>query len=88
MALNRVTKESIQLKIQRTEFLRIPDSTVTVCVIFLENGFKSVGHSACVDASNFDENIGRDIAYENAFNKIWEIEGYLLAENLYREKLG
>jgi hypothetical protein len=31
-------------------------------------------------------NIGRKIAFENAFNQIWPLEGYLLAETLYWER--
>ena len=46
------------------------------------NGFGVRGESACVDPRNFDEAIGRSIAYENAFDKLWQLEGYLLAERL------
>ena len=30
---------------------------------------------------------GEKIAYENAVDKVWELEGYLLAEDRYREKV-
>lgn len=58
-------------------------SLVTVCIIILENGFKVEGTSACVDPANFNEVLGQEAAYENAFNKIWEIEGYLLRQSMY-----
>lgn len=58
---------------------------VTYCVIILENGFKVEGVSACVDPTIYDEWKGRQYAYENAFNKIWELEGYLLKQNLHEQ---
>ena len=36
---------------------------------------------------NFDEEIGRKIAYQNAVQKIWSLEGYLLKEKLYKESV-
>jgi hypothetical protein len=36
-----------------------------------------------VSKENFDVEIGEKIAYENARNKIWELEGYLLQEKVY-----
>lgn len=58
---------------------------VTHCVIILENGFKVEGVSACVDPAMYDEQKGRDYAFENAFNKIWEVEGYLLRQALWEK---
>lgn len=58
---------------------------VTLCIIILENGFKVEGVSACVDPANYDESKGRECAYENAFNKIWELEGYMLRQSLHEK---
>ena len=57
---------------------------LTFCVITLKNGFTVTGESACASPENFDKIIGQKIAYENARNKIWQLEGYLLKEQLYR----
>lgn len=57
--------------------------TLTFCVIVLENGFTVTGESACASPENFDAEIGRKIAYENARNKIWQLEGYLLKDKLH-----
>lgn len=57
-------------------------SLLTFCVITLKNGFTVTGESACASPENFNEEIGQKIAYENAKNKIWQLEGYLLKENL------
>lgn len=58
---------------------------VTLCVIILENGFKVEGVSACVDPTNYNEEIGRKCAYENAFEKIWQLEGYMLRQAMYED---
>ena len=40
------------------------------------------GESACVSESNFDAELGRTIARQNAREKIWLLEGYLLRQKL------
>ena len=57
-------------------------TTVTVCCLSLKNGFTVVGESACASPENFDEKIGRDIAYDNAKQQIWKLEGYALRNML------
>ena len=60
---------------------------LTFCVITLKNGFTVTGESACASPENFDKIIGQKIAYENARNKIWQLEGYLLKQKLYQAEL-
>jgi len=55
---------------------------LTICVITLKNGFTLVGKSACASPENYDEHIGRQIAYEDARKQIWALEGYLLRSKL------
>jgi hypothetical protein len=57
-------------------------TTLTVCALKLRNGFIVTGESAAASPENFDQAIGRKIARENARNKIWQLEGYLLREKL------
>lgn len=58
---------------------------VTHCMIILENNYKVEGISACVDPANYDEQKGRECAYENAFDKIWQLEGYLLRQAMHEK---
>ncbi|KHF78430.1 MULTISPECIES: Gp49 family protein [unclassified Acinetobacter] len=58
---------------------------LTFCVIILKNGFTVTGESACASPENFNAEIGRKVAYENARNKIWALEGYLLKEKLQQQ---
>lgn len=56
---------------------------LTFCVLTLRNGFTVTGESACASPENFDAEIGRKIARENAKQKIWALEGYLLKQRLH-----
>ncbi|EAM9791075.1 hypothetical protein DYU29_19420 [Salmonella enterica] len=58
------------------------ESLLTFCVLVLHNGFTVTGESACASPENFDPEIGRKIARENAVNKVWMLEGYLLKQKL------
>ena len=68
--------------VQRIYYHRVPDTTVTICAITLKNGFTVVGDSACIDPENFDHRIGEQVAYNNAFEKIWQLEGYRIKSQL------
>lgn len=57
--------------------------TLTFCVLVLKNGFTVTGESACASPENFDAEIGRKIARQNAVNKIWALEGYLLKQKIH-----
>ncbi len=58
-------------------------SLLTFCVLTLENGFTVTGESACASPENFSAELGRKIARENAINKVWMLEGYLLKQQLH-----
>ena len=55
---------------------------LTFCVLVLRNGFTVTGESACASPENFDAEIGRRIARENAVNKVWPLMGYELKQRL------
>lgn len=80
----RLTPADIDAAIVHAQYHVFPGTTVTVCCITLRNGYSTVGESAAVSLGNFDEQIGREVAYANARNKIWALEGYLLKEREYR----
>lgn len=56
---------------------------LTFCVLVLKNGFTVTGESACASPENFDEEIGRKIARQNAEQKIWPLMGYELKQRLH-----
>ena len=55
---------------------------LTFCVLVLRNGFTVTGDSACASPENFDAEIGRKIARQNAVQKIWPLMGYELRSKL------
>jgi hypothetical protein len=44
---------------------------------------KSTGFSAPASPENYDEEVGKRYAYDNAFKPLWQLEGYLLREQLF-----
>lgn len=79
----RITPDKINEKIKKEYYHRVPGTTLTICVLTLTNGFTVLGEAAAASPENFDEGIGRKIAFDNARNKIWMLEGYLLREKLH-----
>ena len=55
---------------------------LTFCVLVMRNGFTVVGKSACASPENFDAELGRKIARQDAINQIWPLEGYRLRSEL------
>lgn len=77
----RVTLERIESIILKEEY-HLLTSVLMVCILTLANGFEVTGESACASPENFDEEIGKKIARQNAINKVWMLEGYLLKSQL------
>lgn len=81
----KVTQLQIDALMAGTEFeIRTIYDKVTVVVAKLPNGFTIVESSACVDPANYDESIGTEICKGRIENKLWELEGYLLQEQVYK----
>ncbi len=60
---------------------------LTFCVLVLRNGFTVYGASACASPENFNAEIGRRIARQNAVQKIWPLLGFRLRDELARPVL-
>ena len=78
----RLTPELIDKQIAGEAYHIFPGTTLTVCALTLRNGYLVVGESAAASPSNFNEELGRKIARDNARNKIWALEGYVLRNTL------
>ena len=59
-----------------------PLGLLTFCVLVLRNGFTVTGESACASPENFDAEIGKKIARQNAVSKMWALMGYELKSKL------
>ena len=93
----RITPADIEANIDRVHYFtandgirgatgisddREPVRLLTFCVIVLKNGFTVTGESACASPENFDAEIGKKIARQNAVQKIWPLMGYELRSKL------
>ena len=78
----RLNPDMIDAAIASEQYHVFPGTTMTVCALTLRNGYIVTGESAAASPENFDKEIGRKIARDNARNKIWALEGYLLREKL------
>ncbi len=58
---------------------------LTFCVLTLMNGFTVTGESACASPENFNAELGRKIAKQNAVAKMWPLLGYALKERLSQQ---
>ncbi len=86
---NRVTKEEIDNLIERVDYHLFEETTVTVCLIWLKNGAKVLGVNygrIIPEEQNWE--MGKQEAYKDAYNKIWELEGYVVRQNLHDYKEG
>lgn len=58
---------------------------LTVCVVVLRNGFTIIGKSAPASPENFNAELGRKLAYEDAVRQIWPLMGFALRDRLWRD---
>lgn len=78
-----LTQAMLEAKVTRVEYYAVPDSTTTICFLYLENGFIVDGKSGCVNPANYNLEAGKRYAYDNAIDKMWDLEGYLLKNQRY-----
>ncbi len=52
----------------------------------LPSGFAIIGVGSCVDPVNFDIELGRKYARDQVIDKLWELEGYMLQNQLFEDK--
>ena len=78
----RLTPALIDAAIVSEAYHIFPGTTLTICCLTLRNGFTVTGESAAASPENFNIELGQKIAKDNARNKIWALEGYLLKQKL------
>ncbi|MFZ1569949.1 MAG: Gp49 family protein [Thiolinea sp.] len=79
----RLSPELIDSVIESESYVVLPSGKSMICELMLRNGYSVRGESSVVRKENFDEAIGRKISRENAREKIWQLEGYLLQQRLW-----
>ena len=80
----RITPDHIDSLIVNETYTVLPSGKVMVCELTLKNGFIVCGEGFAVSKANFNEEIGKQVSRKNAREQIWQLEGYLLQEQLYK----
>ena len=84
---NKVTKEDLEHLVARSTITYTNlAGTLTHCMVTLPCGFQVTGESACVDPANYNKELGEEIALKKVITQLWPLEGYLLANDIYRAK--
>jgi hypothetical protein len=84
----KLNQQHIDNTIASEYYHTVPNTTLTFCVLTLQNGWTVSGESAGPSLSNFDAEIGRKEAKENAIEKVCILEGYFLKQKLYESEAG
>lgn len=84
MTQYRLSKDKLDDAIRNISYHKFSD-TGTLCVLTLQNGYTVTGESGCIDPTIFNENIGKQIAYDNAYDKLWAILGYNVKQQWHDE---
>lgn len=64
-----------------------PLEVLSVCFLVMTNGFTVIGKSAPASPQNFDAELGRKLAYEDAIRQLWPLMGFALRDRLHRDQI-
>jgi hypothetical protein len=84
LTASRNTPDHIDQLLAKSQvgFWQPEGTTLTICVIQLPNGFCVTGESAAASPENFQTDVGQELAFKMARDKVWQLEGYLLKSKL------
>lgn len=71
----KITKDQVEAEIARTQYIRVKGTTLTIAVLHCTSGLVVTGESACISMEDFNPKIGKDLAREDAFSKLWTAMG-------------
>lgn len=77
----RVTLQSMEGKIVKTDYY-VHENVLTIAIVTMQSGFFVVGKSAPASPENFNAELGKKFAREDAIRHLWAFEGYVLRERL------
>jgi len=63
-----------------------PLDLLSICILVMRNGFTVIGKSAPASAANFDAELGKKFAYEDAVRQLWPLTGFSLRDTLARQE--
>lgn len=86
--MQKITPEVVENNIATEWYTTVPGGTMTICVLTTISGFQIIGESACVNPADFNAELGKQYAKEEAVDKLCGFMGYhLKEENICKQKL-
>lgn len=55
---------------------------LSICILVMQNGFTILGKSAPASPKNFNAELGKKLAHEDAIRQLWPLMGYALRDKL------
>ena len=83
----KITPQEIENKIDKADYHRVGETTAIVGSLTLKSGFVVIGKAACLSHDIFDEQMGCELAYQDAIRHLCELEAYRLKENAVMQKV-
>ena len=65
-----------------------PLAVLTICIVVMKNGFTVIGKAAPASPENFNRDLGRKFAYEDAIRQLWPLMGFALRDRLHDRAAG
>lgn len=62
-----------------------PLDILSICILVTVSGFTVIGKSAPASHENFDAELGKKFAYEDAMKQLWPLMGFALRDRLWRD---
>lgn len=84
----KITPEKVEAEICAEQYEFPVGTTLTICVLTLQNGYTVTGEAACVDPLMFDEEIGKKVARAKAVEKIWSLLAFSLRDHIVKRSWG
>jgi hypothetical protein len=67
---------------KRQEAVHTSLDILSICILVMRNGFTIIGKSAPASTANFNADLGKKLAYEDAIRQLWPLMGFALRNKL------
>lgn len=64
-----ISKEELMQRVDRVDYWHPAKTTVTVCCLVFKNGISVLGSSACANPKEFDSELGKKYALDDAVER-------------------
>lgn len=83
----KLTKEFLESPIKDVQYIETIPGKCVHCIITVKNGYTFQGDAGVIDPKNFRFEIGKKVAYDNAFEKMWVVFGYQVQDQFYKQEV-